>query len=656
MEKLLLGFLLLISYAKSQPICFNLAGMHSVGNVPVTLTIGDFNNDGKKDIATANQGSNSISILLGLGNGNFSAATHFTVGNGPSGITSADFNNDGNMDIATSNQNANTVSVRMGLGNGSFSAPVNYATGSMPLRIISTDFNNDSRPDLAVTCYNSNNVSILLCSATGTFSSAGNFSVGNSPHSLAFGDFNADGKKDIAVSHFISTFVSVLLGNGTGGFAGASNYAIGFNNGTSVVCKDMDADNKTDILVSTTGRISFFKGTGAGTFSPAIHAIASNQPYDMEVRDFNNDGFDDLVHSTGSIHFNTYTISPTVAFTPMGTYTVTTPGDDYYSVESDDFNNDGKYDLAITNYSFGKVTIFLNGLPNVSVVSSASVTCIGSAVTLSASGATSYSWSNGATTNSISVSPTVSTTYTLTGNTLNGCSNTNSITINIDTPTISVNSGTICNGQSFTITPSGAVSYTYPGGSNVVSPSSNQSYSITGSSTNGCIASAISNVTVNALPSLSITPANTLICTGQTTSLTASGAATYTWSTNSASNSISISPATTTTYTVTGSAVNGCTNSASFTQSVSACTGITNQTAIQSNDLVVYPNPTNDVAYLTLNKVSTITVFNMMGETVLTIETVNGVQRIDLSRLPDGFYFIRTEDGVIQLSAKVLKQ
>lgn len=190
-----------------------------------------------------------------------------------------------------------------------------------------------------------------------------------------------------------------------------------------------------------------------------------------------------------------------------------------------------------------------------------SITCGSSSVTLTALGATSYTWNPGALTgSSVIVSPTVTTTYSLTGST-GACISTKTLVVTvIPTPTISVNGGSICNGQSFSITPSGASSYTYSGGSSVVTPTISTTYTVTGSSGSSCIDTKALTVIVNPLPTLTVTGTNT-VCLGTSSGFIANGAMTYTWSTAQNTSSISVNPNTTTTYTVWGANINGCVNS-----------------------------------------------------------------------------------------------
>ncbi|MDP1802038.1 MAG: LamG-like jellyroll fold domain-containing protein [Bacteroidota bacterium] len=223
------------------------------------------------------------------------------------------------------------------------------------------------------------------------------------------------------------------------------------------------------------------------------------------------------------------------------------------------------------------ISIVVNALPNVNITGASSL-CIGNSVILTGTGATTYTWNTSATTNTISVAPTVNTTYTVTGTNVNGCQKTFTKTITVNAiPTISAASGTICSGKSFTIVASGANTYTYSGGSAIVSPTINTTYSVTGTSAQGCVASntALSTVTVNPSPTISVTNSALSICNGQAVTFTVNGANSYSWSTTSTATSIVVSPTVNTTYTVIGTDLNGCQNTVSKTVTVSVTPTIT---------------------------------------------------------------------------------
>jgi hypothetical protein len=218
--------------------------------------------------------------------------------------------------------------------------------------------------------------------------------------------------------------------------------------------------------------------------------------------------------------------------------------------------------------------VFANGV-SVTVTPQSNTICSGNSVTITASGATSYSWSNGASTSSIVVSPNLFTAYTCTGTaivgTVGACGDvkTSNISVNIS-PTINCSNGALCPvGGSYTLNPTGTTNYTYSGGGPVVSPSVTTQYTITGMSGAGCAAvnTVVATVSVSANASLSIT-GPTMMCAGTSTLIYVNGAQSYTWNTGSNFSGITITPSTSTTYSVSGM-FGSCTGSAALNVSVS---------------------------------------------------------------------------------------
>ena len=175
------------------------------------MAVGDFNRDGRQDLAVANRNTDNVSILLGNGNGTFGAATNFAAGDGPRSVAIGDFNGDGRLDLAVANQNSNNVSILLGNGDGTFGAATNFAVGNGPLFVVARDFNRDGKLDLAVLNQTDNNVVLLFGLGNGTFIRSPAFSTGSSPVALALGDFNRDGKSDLAVANSADNNFSVLL-------------------------------------------------------------------------------------------------------------------------------------------------------------------------------------------------------------------------------------------------------------------------------------------------------------------------------------------------------------------------------------------------------------------------------------------------------------
>ncbi|MFD1014836.1 Ig-like domain-containing protein [Winogradskyella rapida] len=219
-----------------------------------------------------------------------------------------------------------------------------------------------------------------------------------------------------------------------------------------------------------------------------------------------------------------------------------------------------------------EVTVWVDALPE--LVLSNDVTIIdGSSTVLEVSGAESYTWSTGATTATISVSPTSTTTYSITGISEAGCEATAEVTVTV-IPELNANAGndvSMCSGESVTLTATGGETYTWDNGATTasitVSPLDTTTYTVTVFDTYGNSDSDAVTVTVGALPSLSLSEDLTIMA-GETTELSVSGGDSYTWSTGATTTTISVSPTSTTTYSVTGISESGCEATAEVTVTV----------------------------------------------------------------------------------------
>jgi gliding motility-associated-like protein len=215
---------------------------------------------------------------------------------------------------------------------------------------------------------------------------------------------------------------------------------------------------------------------------------------------------------------------------------------------------------------------------NLNIAASATTICAGSSAVFTVTGASTYTWNPSATLSSanasvVTATPPITTTYSVTGN-AGGCIYTGTITLNVIPPpavTVTPVTSNICAGQSVTLTATGATSYTWgpaaglnttTGSVVIASPGTTTSYTVTGGA-GTCTSSAVSVVNITPSPVINITATpSSSICAGQSATLTANGATTYTWNTSAIASSIVIAPATSTPYTVTGTAANGCTNTA----------------------------------------------------------------------------------------------
>lgn len=305
--------------------------------------------------------------------------------------------------------------------------------------------------------------------------------------------------------------------------------------------------------------------------------------------------------------------------------------------------------------------------PTINVSSSVSEACPGGTVVLSASGAATYTWTDSGTVSStVVVNPTASTVYSVTGSYASGCSSSTVISISVFQPTVSVVSTTaVCTGSNVIITAEQAETYSWSTGSTGpsinVTPSANTTYTVTGFSTSPyglvCADTAVVHVTINPLPVITATADNATICIGRSTSLTATGAVTYTW-TGGLGNTgvISVSPVADQTFSVSGRDANGCKGNGSVRVSVSPCTGI-NTLSANAVNMLIYPNPSNGEFTISADQAITLSVMNELGQQVKTITLGSATPAVKVSNLASGVYFITgaNENGSVKQKIVITK-
>ena len=352
---------LVVTPAALGAVTFAAAASLGVGSRPISVAVGDFNRDGKPDLATANNGSASVSVLLGDGNGGFGAATNFATGGlNPSAVAVADFNGDGKLDLATANALSDTVSVLLGDGNGGFGTAASFAAVSPFLNSVAVgDFNGDGKPDIVAT---GASILVALNDGGGHFGPQTSFAYDQVIHSVTVGDFNGDGKPDLAAAENLNK-VEVLLGNGSGGFGSATTFAAP-TTGLPVAVGDFNGDGKQDLATPANGdAVSVLLGDGSGGFGTAasfgVGSGPNGGPFAVAVGDFSSDAKQDL--ATVQPNANTASVllgDGSGGFGAAANFAV--GGEQPLAVAAGDFNGDGKADLATADFSSNTVSVLVN--------------------------------------------------------------------------------------------------------------------------------------------------------------------------------------------------------------------------------------------------------------------------------------------------------
>ncbi|MGH7742310.1 MAG: FG-GAP repeat domain-containing protein [Candidatus Eiseniibacteriota bacterium] len=234
------------------------------GTTPRLVAAGDLNGDGLTDVVVGNQGSNSVSVMPGQGDGTFGTRTDIPLGMSPGAIALADLDGDTRLDLVLANTAADSVVVLL---SGDIGCPgcwdykvrpsetaalhpaISYQTGAAPAGIAIADLNADGYADLVTANRSAGTVSVLFGVGDGTFQVHNDFFVGPSPSAVAIADVNGDTKPDLVVTNSGNSTVSVLIGNGVGGFAAHVDYPCGITP-RAVLVADLNHDGKADVVTA----------------------------------------------------------------------------------------------------------------------------------------------------------------------------------------------------------------------------------------------------------------------------------------------------------------------------------------------------------------------------------------------------------------------
>ena len=258
----------------------------AAGLAPSGIAVADLNGDGKQDLVVTNASSGtivgqSVTVLPGNGDGTFGIARTYTSGVNPQDIVIGDFNGDGKPDLAVANNSDATISILLGNGDGTFGPGATFATGFRPYMLRAFDVNGDGRLDLAVvTAFG---ISIMLGRNDGTFPTVSNIALSFTPNGLAIGDFNGDGLLDLATGNIFGSNLVVLLGNGSGAFQAPISFGTG-SGPMAVESVSLRGDGVLDLLVAnrTSNNVTVLLNTSVAN-PPALLLVRDGTPQGTQV-------------------------------------------------------------------------------------------------------------------------------------------------------------------------------------------------------------------------------------------------------------------------------------------------------------------------------------------------------------------------------------
>lgn len=278
------------------PDLFYYFASYKVGKNPTTVNPLDLNQDGITDLVTTNMGSNTLSILLGNGDGTFRDQMQLHVCREPRSMAVGLFNRDQYPDVVLACSGSDEIAVLFGRADGKLDEGPQYPVHRTPVAVTSGDLNGDQVPDLVVALRN-DKIKVFLGTGTGEFQHGAQYEYGDTPTSVALADLNGDGKLDLAVTNGgpMSSAISIWIGNGDGSFRGPTDYRSG-KRPLGVSFADFNDDRVQDMLVINGERDSFttFLGKGDATFQAGRDSGADAGPNFGLARDFNGDRHADV--------------------------------------------------------------------------------------------------------------------------------------------------------------------------------------------------------------------------------------------------------------------------------------------------------------------------------------------------------------------------
>lgn len=340
-----------------------------VGKQPGSLASGDFDGDGKLDLAVANQGGNSVSILLGDGKGDYKSSLEIPMPSGAGTVTAGDWNLDGNVDVTVLSPRSGGITVLFGDGAGRFGSAAYFASGTSPTALTVGDWNHDAKQDFAIVNHAGHDVSILLGDGAGGFAPATHFAVSAGPRELTAADLNRDGNVDLAILDDSDRSVYILLGDGAGGFSAPSKLGPFSGSPDAIATGDFEGDLIPDLVLashSSANEVVLLRGDGAGGIRSTTRypLLSGLHPRALTTGDFDGDGNLDLATVNETDPYSDFVFGEVTIWRGDGMGGLRPPsnlasGRDSRAIAIGDFDADGKLDLAVANAGSDSISMLL---------------------------------------------------------------------------------------------------------------------------------------------------------------------------------------------------------------------------------------------------------------------------------------------------------